>query len=57
MTNQTIDGGVRARRKLTNWSSELTYSAPRSQMLDGPRPAIPEPNKTPFKPEGVSRGQ
>lgn len=43
--------------KRANWSSELAYSVPRSQMLDGPLSSIPKPNKTPFSPEGVIHEQ
>lgn len=41
------------KRKLTNWSGEDRYSVPKSFMVDGPRPALPKPNRTPFKPRGI----
>lgn len=38
-------------RKLNNWSAELNHSMPKSFLVDGPSPAIPKPNRTPFNPQ------
>lgn len=42
-----------ARRKLNNWSAELNHSMPKSFLVDGPEPAMPKPNRTPFKPPRI----